>query len=43
MYCDFCGKKSPQDVDEVLESYQGEYFCDEDCRDKFRSRFDDNI
>ncbi len=43
MYCDFCGKKSSPEIDEMLSDYEGEYFCDEECREKFGSKFDDNF
>lgn len=43
MYCDFCGKKSSSILDDMADGYDGQYFCDEECRDKFRCKFDDNI
>jgi len=34
MYCDSCGKKSPEELDQLVENYSGEYYCSEECRER---------
>ncbi len=34
MYCDQCGQKSSEELDQVAEGYSGVYYCSEECREK---------
>ena len=41
MYCDRCGKRAPDELIEMAgETYGGDYFCSDECRDTQRSEDD---
>lgn len=38
VWCSNCGKRSPPEMDEVINEYNGEYFCSDECRNVKRGR-----
>ena len=41
LYCDKCGKRASDELIETVgETYSGDYFCSEECRNKQRTEDD---